>query len=157
MAKHPDGVREGQKRADNKAPVGRQHTFLSTPAHDVNAAPQHVAELRPFGVVNAEGRLIGLRFRNPSGGPDTNVMADSDICPGAMIYQASFAACRTYLVQDTGSRIVELRLRFVDSMIENAQPGDEIMANGETDDFAVILIPYGAQIPVVEGHPHSLF
>ncbi|RSL55668.1 hypothetical protein CEP54_009264 [Fusarium duplospermum] len=53
-------------------------------------APVLVRELKPVGVVSADGRMLALRFQNPSGGPQTNVMAyTKDIAPGAMIYQGS--------------------------------------------------------------------
>ncbi|RSM14834.1 hypothetical protein CDV31_005268 [Fusarium ambrosium] len=53
-------------------------------------APVLVSELTPVGVLSADGRMLALRFRNPSGGPQTNVMAyTKDIAPGAMVYQGS--------------------------------------------------------------------
>ncbi|RSL53428.1 hypothetical protein CEP51_014896 [Fusarium floridanum] len=65
------------------------HGFAPIQEEPVPAAVL-VSELAPVGVVSADGRMLALRFRNPSGGPQTNVMAyTKDIAPGAMVYQGS--------------------------------------------------------------------
>ncbi|KAF4440373.1 hypothetical protein F53441_12321 [Fusarium austroafricanum] len=50
--------------------------------------PQQTLELKPIGMFDSVGRLVGFRFQNPYG-TDRDVMAPSDIFHGAIIYQGS--------------------------------------------------------------------
>ncbi|EWG47568.1 hypothetical protein FVEG_07637 [Fusarium verticillioides 7600] len=65
--------------------ANRAKTFCT---HDPNGLkrPQVVSELKPVGVVDSQGTLIGIRFQNFFG-DDTNVIAQSEIGPKFRIYQ----------------------------------------------------------------------
>ncbi|EMT72528.1 hypothetical protein FOC4_g10001160 [Fusarium odoratissimum] len=71
--------------------------------------PQLVSELKPVGVINTKGKLIGVRFQNFIG-DDTNVVALSNIIPKARIYQGA----KDFMTNLTaGYREVEMQLRTV--------------------------------------------
>ncbi|KAF5547734.1 hypothetical protein FMEXI_5060 [Fusarium mexicanum] len=54
--------------------------------HNSRTKPRLVSELKPVGVVDEKGVLIGVRFQNFIG-DDEHVMARSDSVPNARIYQ----------------------------------------------------------------------
>ncbi|KAF5247238.1 hypothetical protein FANTH_6495 [Fusarium anthophilum] len=61
-------------------------TIFSTTKHKPKNAPRIVSELKPVGVVDAEGALVGIRFQNIIG-DDEHVMARAETVPNARIYQ----------------------------------------------------------------------
>ncbi|KAF5687909.1 hypothetical protein FDENT_5199 [Fusarium denticulatum] len=56
--------------------------------HMRKVEPRLVSELKPVGVVNLEGELIGVRFQNFMG-DDVDVMAQSETIPNARIFQGA--------------------------------------------------------------------
>ncbi|KAK2678472.1 hypothetical protein RAB80_007212 [Fusarium oxysporum f. sp. vasinfectum] len=63
-------------------------TSFDTEGYEEYKMPQLVSGLKPVGVVNTKGKLIGVRFQNFIG-DDTNVVALSNIIPKARIYQGA--------------------------------------------------------------------
>ncbi|KAL5610218.1 hypothetical protein FOVSG1_004899 [Fusarium oxysporum f. sp. vasinfectum] len=61
---------------------------FDTEGYEEYKMPQLVSELKPVGVINTKGKLIGVRFQNFIG-DDTNVVALSNIIPKARIYQGA--------------------------------------------------------------------
>lgn len=77
----------------------------SLPSHELapieeepSPPPVLVRELKLVGIMSADDRMIALRFRNPSEGPQTNIMAyTNQVAPNAMIYQGSSDGCQHVL------------------------------------------------------------
>lgn len=150
------------EKVEGAAPLGRQRTSLSMPPVPGNAVmPQRIRELKPIGLIDNQGNLVGLQFINQSGGPYTNVTASSSICAGAYIYkgpsqnalnyinahQGSYYVIRLkgwQLPQPRGWRIVWMNLRFVGLANGNAKALPELAGNA--GDVVVVFIPRGAPL-----------
>ncbi|TXC08805.1 hypothetical protein FocTR4_00004146 [Fusarium oxysporum f. sp. cubense] len=86
---------------------------FDTEGYEEYKMPQLVSELKPVGVINTKGKLIGVRFQNFIG-DDTNVVALSNIIPKARIYQAIPVLSKDFMTNLTaGYREVEMQLRTV--------------------------------------------
>ncbi|EXL90377.1 hypothetical protein FOIG_16377 [Fusarium odoratissimum NRRL 54006] len=96
---------------------------FDTEGYEEYKMPQLVSELKPVGVINTKGKLIGVRFQNFIG-DDTNVVALSNIIPKAPItvdvnpdsahYIAIPVLSKDFMTNLTaGYREVEMQLRTV--------------------------------------------
>ncbi|KAG5791038.1 hypothetical protein H9Q69_009916 [Fusarium xylarioides] len=158
----PNQNPEDGEKTEEMAPLGRQRTSLSMSPSPANEhIPQQVRELKPISIVDDQGNLVGLHFVNSDGGPQTNVMASSQICGGAIIYkgpqyeavyQVNRHKCsyhvlslsssqHWYLAMAVGMRSAPMTLRFVGSVNRNAKPIRQV--DGKNGDVVVILIPRG--------------
>ncbi|KAG9497485.1 hypothetical protein J7337_010346 [Fusarium musae] len=170
--KHEDGG-----KTENMAPLGRPHTvLLMSPTPGNTHIPHQVRELKPIAVVDNQGNLVGLQVVNSDGGPQTNVMASSQICGGPLIYkgnnrdtiwQINRLRCPYYvlslsssrhwnLAMAIGMRSAPMTLRFVSSLSRSAKPIRQVGGEkGKSDDSVVILIPRGVP-SFPSGHPPLL-
>ncbi|KAF5594346.1 uncharacterized protein FSUBG_9448 [Fusarium subglutinans] len=162
----PNQNPQDREQTEDVASSGTQGTSLSVPSNPGNAAtPQHIRGLKPFALIDPHGNLAGLQFLTLThGGPQTNVMASSDICLGATIYkrpyQAALAQIRShpgpyYMIRlgpsklwtsalAAGFRSVPMTFRFLEFMEGGAKRFPDL--GGNVGDVVVILIPPGGPV-----------
>ncbi|KAF4944994.1 hypothetical protein FGADI_12253 [Fusarium gaditjirri] len=130
--------------------------------------PELVSQLRPFAVLTDNGASRSFRFENPDGGSNMNVMAQSDICPGAIFYQGTKnglnrAACTALFLSNAGhysasilstSKIdvlsshpkAELRLRVAEieeyAAAPTEQKEDTPCSHESPDQLSVFILPW---------------
>ncbi|KAF5588164.1 hypothetical protein FPANT_6696 [Fusarium pseudoanthophilum] len=161
----PNQNPENGDKTENMAPLGRQHTSLSMVRIPAMAPmPQEVRELKTTAIVDDQGSLVGLQVVNPDGGPQTNVVASSQICGGAIIYKGSYwdavyqinrhrgsyyvlilsASEHWNLATAVGMRSASMTLRFVSSVNRNARPIRQVDSEkGKSGELVLILMPRG--------------
>ncbi|SPJ71924.1 uncharacterized protein FTOL_01652 [Fusarium torulosum] len=134
-------------------------------AHHVSAAPYPVSDLRPAGIVNQSGVLLGLCLESPSG-EVINVVVDSTGFPGNILYRGSYRGINQAAETATlmgypgtlcwmtnpatsfdmmvanlppGYRKVDLQIRYIDTAPREDRPLAEL---GESqDEWMMIVFP----------------
>lgn len=170
----PNQNPEGQELAKRPAPLGRQvPSFRLAPIPSNITLTQLKQELKPIGLFDHRGDLVGLDFFNDMGSP-SDVATNSSICAGATIYkgpyqvalshinrhQGSYYVLRTHDHQyfrssrPTGWRLALMTLRFVGPVSRNAKPVPEMAGND--GDIVVVFLPKGA-VPLPNHHPSLPF
>ncbi|KAF4502503.1 hypothetical protein FAGAP_1281 [Fusarium agapanthi] len=167
----PNQSPEDREKTEDVAHLGIQRTSLSMSSNPGNAAMlQHIRGLKPFGLIDHQGNLVGLQFLNSHGGPQTNVMASSNICLGAILYKGPYQAALAHIHRHQGSyymirlgpstiwtsalaagfRSAPMTFRFLGFVNGNAKTFPEL--DGNAGDVVVILIPQGGPF-FPNGHP----
>ncbi|KAF5977906.1 hypothetical protein FCOIX_6238 [Fusarium coicis] len=168
----PNQNPEDCEKTEEMAPLERQRTSLSKPPCPADKT-QQVRELKLISIVDDQGTLVGLKVVNSDGGPQTNVMASSQICGGALIFKGSGydafwqinrLKCPYYvlnlspsrhwnLAMAVGMRSAPMTLRFVSSVDINAKPFRQVDGGkAMSDESVVILMPRGVPF-FPEGYP----
>ncbi|CVL11297.1 uncharacterized protein FPRN_11115 [Fusarium proliferatum] len=158
----PIQIPEGQELAKRPAPLGRQPpSFTLAPIPSNINLTQLYQELKPIGLFDPLGNLVGLNFFNNTGYP-SDVTTSSSICTGATIYKGQYQVALSHINRHQGSyyvlrthdhqyfhslrptdwRLALMTLRFVGPVSGNAKPIPKMAGND--DDVVVLFLPKGA-------------
>ncbi|KAF5687908.1 hypothetical protein FDENT_5198 [Fusarium denticulatum] len=143
----PNQNPEDGEKTEDVAPL----SMLPNPFNE--PIPQEVRELKPIGIIDNQGNLVGLKFVNTDGGPQTHVTASSQICGGAIIYKGPeydavsvinslSSSQHWYNAMAVDMRSAPMTLRFVSSINRDAKPIRRVDSKHGSD-LVLILIPPG--------------
>ncbi|KAG4267255.1 hypothetical protein FPRO04_04867 [Fusarium proliferatum] len=102
----PIQIPEGQELAKRPAPLGRQPPSFTLAPIPSNITLTHLyQELKPIGLFDPLGNLVGLNFFNNTGYP-SDVTTSSSICTGATIYKGQYQVALSHINRHQGSYYV---------------------------------------------------